>query len=62
MPMLQNTYGDDAALWLQRWRMFYMAVSELFGYASGSEWGVAHYLFEKRLNTRPNTLQSKVIS
>jgi cyclopropane-fatty-acyl-phospholipid synthase len=28
--------------------MFYMAVAELFGYAGGSEWGVAHYLFTRR--------------
>ncbi|MCA3777440.1 MAG: class I SAM-dependent methyltransferase [Burkholderia sp.] len=48
MPILADVYGSDARLWFQRWRMFYMAVAELFGYASGQEWGVAHYLFEKR--------------
>jgi cyclopropane-fatty-acyl-phospholipid synthase len=49
MPILINTYGaHDAAIWLQRWRMFYMAVAELFGFAGGNEWGVAHYRFEKR--------------
>ena len=49
LPMLVDTYGArDAALWLQRWRMFYMAVAELFGYANGDEWGVGHYRFEKR--------------
>ncbi|MDR5795535.1 MULTISPECIES: cyclopropane-fatty-acyl-phospholipid synthase family protein [unclassified Caballeronia] len=48
MPMLRDVYGDAAAIWFQRWRMFYMAVAELFGYARGREWGVAHYLFEKR--------------
>lgn len=49
MPELILTYGtDNARLWLQRWRMFYMAVAELFGYAQGNEWGVAHYLFDKR--------------
>jgi cyclopropane-fatty-acyl-phospholipid synthase len=49
MPMLVEVYGErDAAVWFQRWRMFYMAVAELFGYAHGSEWGVGHYLFEKR--------------
>jgi cyclopropane-fatty-acyl-phospholipid synthase len=49
MPMLVDTYGvRDAAVWLQRWRMFYMAVAELFGYASGNEWGVGHYRFVKR--------------
>ena len=48
MPMLHGVYGDADAIWFQRWRMFYMAVAELFGYARGDEWGVAHYLFEKR--------------
>jgi cyclopropane-fatty-acyl-phospholipid synthase len=49
LPMLVDTYGArDAAVWLQRWRMFYMAVAELFGYADGNEWGVAHYRFVKR--------------
>ena len=42
------TYGKDSAIWFQRWRMFYMAVAELFGYAGGNEWGVSHYLFDKR--------------
>jgi cyclopropane-fatty-acyl-phospholipid synthase len=42
-------YGArDAGLWLQRWRMFYMAVAELFGYRGGAEWGVAHYRFARR--------------
>ncbi len=49
MPLLVATYGaDQAAIWFQRWRMFYMAVAELFGYDQGREWGVGHYLFEKR--------------
>jgi cyclopropane-fatty-acyl-phospholipid synthase len=25
-----------------------MAVAELFGFRSGEEWGVAHYLFTRR--------------
>ena len=47
MPVLVATYGPErAALWLQRWRMFFMACAELFGYRGGREWFVAHYLFE----------------
>ncbi len=46
--VLAGGYGEaEADVWLQRWRMFYMAVAELFGYDQGREWGVAHYLFQK---------------
>lgn len=47
--VLTEAYGArDAALWAQRWRMFWMACAELFGYAGGGEWGVAHYRFVRR--------------
>lgn len=49
MPVFEEAYGrEEAARWFQRWRMFYMAVAELFGYDQGREWGVVHVLFEKR--------------
>lgn len=48
LELLRETYGADAALRLTRWRIFYMACAELFGYADGSEWRVAHYLFRRR--------------
>ncbi len=48
MTILREAYGDAAGLWFQRWRMFWMACAELFGYAGGQEWLVAHYLFERR--------------
>ena len=48
LRVFQAAYGDAAPVWVQRWRMFYMAVAELFGYRGGTEWGVAHYRFAKR--------------
>ncbi|MBB3226478.1 cyclopropane-fatty-acyl-phospholipid synthase [Luteibacter sp. Sphag1AF] len=46
MRALVKAYGADAApLWFQRWRMFWMACAELFGYDDGQEWLVAHYRF-----------------
>jgi cyclopropane-fatty-acyl-phospholipid synthase len=47
MAILHEAYGDAAGLWYQRWRMFWMACAELFGYANGQEWMVSHYLFER---------------
>jgi cyclopropane-fatty-acyl-phospholipid synthase len=47
MEICRATYGDDASRWFGRWRMFYMAVSEMFGYDNGAQWGVGHYRFTK---------------
>ena len=48
LPVLADTYGEgEARMWLQRWRIFFMACAELFGHAQGREWWVAHYLFER---------------
>ena len=47
-PVLKETYGEDGAeIWRQRWRVFFMACAELFGYDRGQTWWVSHYLFER---------------
>ena len=48
MKIFSETYGDDAKLWFQRWRIFFMSCEKLFGYNNGSDWGVSHYRFSKR--------------
>ncbi len=48
MPVLQDVYGvDEAPRWFQRWRMFFMACAETFGYDNGREWLVGHYRFRR---------------
>jgi cyclopropane-fatty-acyl-phospholipid synthase len=42
--LLASTYGD-AERRFQRWRVFFLACAELFGYRGGREWLVAHYRF-----------------
>ncbi len=48
-PVMVKTYGQaQAAVWWTRWRIFFMACAELFGYDGGRQWWVSHYLFERR--------------
>ena len=48
LDLFEKTYGkNEASIWLQRWRIFFMSCEVLFGFNNGSEWGVSHYLFEK---------------
>lgn len=46
-PVMHEGYGRDAERSIQRWRMFFLAVAELFGFNDGNEWFVQHYLFHK---------------
>lgn len=46
--VMQSVYGDQADIWLQRWRMFFMACEELFAFNGGKTWLVAHYRFKRR--------------
>jgi cyclopropane-fatty-acyl-phospholipid synthase len=53
LGVLAATYGRrDAVRWLGRWRIFFMACAELFGYDGGREWGVAHYRFAPAAEAR----------
>ena len=49
LEILSATYGaEQAAVWSQRWRMFWMACAELFAFKDGNEWMVAHYRFTNK--------------
>jgi cyclopropane-fatty-acyl-phospholipid synthase len=48
IPVLAKVYGTGKAeLWFQRWRIFFMACSELWGTAKGEAWMVSHYRLKK---------------
>jgi cyclopropane-fatty-acyl-phospholipid synthase len=43
LPIFSNVYGaQEAKKWNQRWRLFFLACSELFGYRHGNEWWITH--------------------
>ena len=50
MPILASTYGAEAqSIWWHRWRLFFLACAEIFGFQGGKAWPVGHYRFRKRL-------------
>ena len=49
LEIFEKTYGSgQAQIWVNRWRVFFMACAELFGTRNGQEWQVCHYLFDRR--------------
>lgn len=49
LAVFAQTYGpDQAERWFQRWRLFFLACAEMFGYAHGREWFVSHNLLRPR--------------
>jgi cyclopropane-fatty-acyl-phospholipid synthase len=49
LQLFAETYGDmNKTRWWVYWRIFFMACAELWGFRSGNEWFVSHYLFQKR--------------
>jgi cyclopropane-fatty-acyl-phospholipid synthase len=53
LPILADVYGDgEANRWFQRWRVFFLACSELFGYRGGNEWWVTHVRMAPRGGAR----------
>ena len=48
LKLFSGVYGkDDALKWFVRWRIFFMACAEVWGYHGGAEWVVSHYLLER---------------
>jgi cyclopropane-fatty-acyl-phospholipid synthase len=49
LPILAQAYGAaHARLWFRRWRLFFLACAELFGYRGGNEWWVTHVRMARR--------------
>jgi cyclopropane-fatty-acyl-phospholipid synthase len=53
IPILAEVYGaEDAERWFERWRLFFLACAELFGFRGGNEWFVTHVRMSPREGAR----------
>ena len=49
LEIFRDCYGPEAAeRWVQRWRLFFLACAELWGFRRGEEWLVSHYRLRRR--------------
>jgi cyclopropane-fatty-acyl-phospholipid synthase len=49
LQIFRDCYGEEAAArWVQRWRLFFLACAELWGFRRGEEWLVSHYRLRLR--------------
>jgi cyclopropane-fatty-acyl-phospholipid synthase len=51
LPVFRQVCGDQAERGFARWRIFFMACSELFRYRGGGEWFVSHTLMRPKAQT-----------
>lgn len=54
LNLFAGVYGrEQAVVWFNRWRVFLMACSELFGFNEGTQWFVSHYLLSPKETANP---------